>query len=131
MNKRVASAARGIAMAVLAALFVAVAGTVLHRQSVVISGVELYWGAGAALLLLATVQLWLVAWSASVIPTAVAGLVAYATVGLLSSGGPDKRLVLGDLPGNVWVFGIAGVTLLMLVVAAWLLARWKAALRDG
>ncbi|MFJ4168271.1 hypothetical protein ACIPY3_02055 [Paenarthrobacter sp. NPDC089714] len=131
MNKRVASAARGIAMAVLAALFVAVAGTVLHRQSVVISGVELYWGAGAALLLLASVQLWLVAWSASVIPTAVAGLVAYATVGLLSSGGPDKRLVLGDLPGNVWVFGIAGVTLLMLVVAAWLLARWKAALRDG
>ncbi|MFI2563105.1 hypothetical protein [Paenarthrobacter sp. NPDC018779] len=131
MNKRVASAARGIAMAVLAALFVAVAGTVLHRQSVVISGVELYWGAGAALLLLASVQLWLVAWSASVIPTAVAGLVAYATVGLLSSGGPDKRLVLGDLPGNVWVFGIAGVTLLMLVAAAWLVARWKAALKGG
>ncbi|MFF1828731.1 hypothetical protein [Paenarthrobacter sp. NPDC058040] len=127
MNKRVASAARGIAVAVLAALFVAFAGTVLHRQSVVITGVELYWGVGAALLLLASVELWLVAWSGSVIPTAVAGLVAYASVGVLSSGGPDKRLVLGDLIGNIWVFGIAGVTLLMLVIAAWLLARWKAA----
>jgi hypothetical protein len=26
-------------------------------------------------------------------------------------------LVLGDASGNVWVFGIAGVTLVMLVVA--------------
>jgi N-acetyl-1-D-myo-inositol-2-amino-2-deoxy-alpha-D-glucopyranoside deacetylase len=30
---------------------------------------------------------------------------------------PGKRLIAGDLAGNVWVFGIAGVTVLMLVWA--------------
>lgn len=123
MNRGVASTARGIAAAVLAALFVAVAGTALHRQSVLLSGVEVAWGVGAALLLLASVQLWLAAWSRSVIPTAVAGVVGYAAVGVLSSAGPDKQLVLGDAVGNIWVFGIAGVTLIMLLVASRLRAR--------
>ncbi|MEV7605240.1 hypothetical protein AB0N65_07350 [Paenarthrobacter sp. NPDC089322] len=123
MSKGAASAARGIAAGVLAALLVAPAGTVLHRQAVVISGVDVPWGVCAALLLLASVQLWLAAWSRSVVPTAVAGLVGYAAVGLFSSAGPDKQLVLGDVAGNVWVFGIAGVTLLMLAVAHRLRAR--------
>ncbi|MDR6685042.1 N-acetyl-1-D-myo-inositol-2-amino-2-deoxy-alpha-D-glucopyranoside deacetylase [Arthrobacter sp. 1088] len=127
MNKGVASAARGIATAVLAALFVAAAGTALHRQTVVLSGVDIPWGVGAALLLLASVQLWLAAWSVSVIPTAVAGGVAYAAVGALSSGGPSKQLLLGDAMGNTWVFGIAAVTLIMLVVASRLRMRWRGA----
>ena len=127
MNKGVASTARGIAAAVLAALFVAVAGTALHRQTMVISGVDLSWGVCAALLMLASVQLWLAAWSGSVIPTAAVGVVAYATVGALSSGGPDKQLLLGDAVGNVWVFGIAVVTLIMLLVASRLRKRWRTA----
>lgn len=127
MNKVVASTARGIAAAVLAALFVAVAGTALHRQTMVISGVDVAWGDCAALLMLASVQLWLAAWSGSVIPTAAAGVVAYATVGALSSGGPDKQLLLGDAVGNVWVFGIAVVTLIMLLVASRLRKRWRTA----
>ena len=127
MNKVVASTARGIAAAVLAALFVAVAGTALHRQTMVISGVDLAWGVCAALLMLASVQLWLAAWSGSVIPTAAAGVVAYATVGALSSGGPDNQLLLGDAVGNVWVFGIAVVTLIMLLVASRLRKRWRTA----
>jgi N-acetyl-1-D-myo-inositol-2-amino-2-deoxy-alpha-D-glucopyranoside deacetylase len=127
MNKGVVSTARGIATAVPAALFVAAAGTALHRQAVVLSGVDVPWGVGAALLMLASVQLWLAAWSASVIPTAVAGVVAYAGVGALSSGGPSKQLLLGDAVGNIWVFGIAMVTLIMLVVASRLRMRWRSA----
>lgn len=121
--------ARGIAAAVLAALLVAAAGTALHRQSMVISGVDVAWGVCAALLLLASVQLWLAAWSGSVIPTAVAGVVVYATVGALSSGGRDKQLLLGDAAGNIWVYGIAAVTLIMLVVASRLVKRWRTAVQ--
>jgi hypothetical protein len=109
---------RGIAAAVLAALFVAMAGTGLHRQVLPLAGVEVPWGVAAALMLLASVQLWLAAWSRSVIPTAVAGVVSYAVVGVLSSAGPAKQLVLGDAVGNVWVFGIAAVSLVMLVAAS-------------
>ena len=116
MKRGAVGSVRGIATAVLAALFVALAGTVLHRQAVLWSGVEVPWGVAAALLLLASVQLWLGAWSRSVIPTAVAGVVSYAVVGVLSSAGSAKQLILGDPVGNVWVFGIGVVTLIMLVV---------------
>jgi N-acetyl-1-D-myo-inositol-2-amino-2-deoxy-alpha-D-glucopyranoside deacetylase len=125
MKKGAASAARGVAVGMLAALFVAAAGTALHRQAAVVAGVGLYWGVCAALLLLASVQLWLVAWSRSVIPTAVAGIGAYTAVGVLSSGGPDRMLILGDAVGNTWIFGIAGVSLIMLLVAARLRAKWN------
>ncbi|MEV7660903.1 hypothetical protein [Paenarthrobacter sp. NPDC089316] len=118
MKRGAASTVRGIAAAVPAALFVAAAGTALHRQSLSWSGVELPWGVAAALLLLASVQLWLAAWSRSIVPAAVAGVVGYAAVGLLSSAGPAKQLVLGDAVGNVWVFGIGAVTLVMLVAAS-------------
>jgi N-acetyl-1-D-myo-inositol-2-amino-2-deoxy-alpha-D-glucopyranoside deacetylase len=127
MKKGAAGTARSIAAAVLAAFFVSLAGTALHRQTVAVAGVELPWGLFAALLLLAAVQLWLAAWRRSVVPTAVAGIVTYATVGVLSSGGSAKRLILADMAGNVWVYGIAGVTFLMLLVAGRLRARWKAA----
>ncbi|MFJ4207062.1 hypothetical protein ACIPY2_01170 [Paenarthrobacter sp. NPDC089675] len=127
MKKGAAGAVRGTAAGLLAALFVALAGTALHRQSVLVAGVDVPWGVCAALLLLASVQLWLAAWSRSVIPSAVAGLGAYAAVGVLSSGGPDKVLILGDTVGNAWIFGIAVVTLVMLLVAARLRARWNSA----
>ncbi|ABM09461.1 hypothetical protein [Arthrobacter sp. Rue61a] len=115
MKRRVAGSVRGIATAVPAALFVALAGTVLHRQTLLWSGVEISWGVAAALLLLASVQLWLASWSRSVVPTAVAGVVSYAAVGFLSSAGAAKQLILGDAVGNVWVFGIGVVTLIMLM----------------
>ncbi|MBO1267343.1 hypothetical protein [Arthrobacter cavernae] len=123
MNKRVAGTARGLAAAVPAALFAALAGTALHRQSVVIAGVDVPWGAAAALVLLAAVQLWLAAWSRSLLPTAVAGIGCYAAVGALAAAGPGKQLILGDPAGNIWVYGIAGVTIAMLIVAAWLRRR--------
>lgn len=116
MKRGVAGTVRGIFTAVPAALFVALGGTGLHRQTILWAGVELPWGVAAALLLLASLQLWLAAWSRSVVPAAVAGVVSYAVVGILSSVGPAKQLIPGDAVGNVWVFGIGGVTLVMLVV---------------
>ena len=115
MNRRAAGTLRGIAVAVPAALFAALAGTALHRQSVKASGVDIFWGCAAALLLLAALQLLLGAWSRSLIPTAVVGIGCYATVGFLSTGGTGKQLIVADLPGNVWVFGIAAVTVVMLL----------------
>jgi hypothetical protein len=106
--------AGGIAAAVPAALFAATAGTALHRQQWVLSGVVLPWGAVAALVLLASVQLLLGAAFRSVIPTAACGVLCYVLAGWWSTLEPGKRLISGDLPGSIWVYGIAGATLLML-----------------
>lgn len=109
--------AGGIAAAVPAALFAALGGTALHRQEWMLSGAVLPWGAAAALALLGSVQLLLGAAFRSPVPTAVCGVVCYILAGWWSAMAPGKRLIAGDLPGNVWVYGIAGVTVLMLVWA--------------
>lgn len=115
MNKGATGTARGIAVAVPVALFAALAGTALHRQALLTAGVDVYWGTAAALLLLASLQLLLGAWSRSLIPTAVLGIVCYATIGLLSTGGTGKQLIVADLAGNVWIYGSAGITFVMLL----------------
>ncbi|WP_427130012.1 hypothetical protein [Pseudarthrobacter sp. S9] len=106
--------AGGIAAAVPAALFVSLAGTALHRQDVQIAGVGLPWGAVAALVLLGSVELWLGAFFRSVIPTAACGVLSYALTGWWSTLETGRRLVIGDTAGNIWVYGIAGVTVAML-----------------
>jgi hypothetical protein len=110
VNIRAAGKAGGIAAALPAALFVALAGTVLHRQAVPVAGVELPWGAVAALVLVASVELLLGAAFRSIVPTAVCGAGCYALTGWWSTLGPGRRLILGDLAGNLWIFGIAVVT---------------------
>jgi N-acetyl-1-D-myo-inositol-2-amino-2-deoxy-alpha-D-glucopyranoside deacetylase len=112
--KRAAGTAGGIAAAVPAALFVALAGTALHRHDLVLGGVDVPWGAVAALVLLGSVQLWLGAAFRSVIPTAACGVLCYALIGWWSTLEAGKRLVIGDAAGNIWVFGIAGITVAML-----------------
>jgi N-acetyl-1-D-myo-inositol-2-amino-2-deoxy-alpha-D-glucopyranoside deacetylase len=107
--------AGGIAAAVPAALFAAAAGTALHRQQWLVSGVVLPWGAVAALVLLGAVQLLLGAAFRSVIPTAASGVVCYVLTGLWSNLEPGKRLIAADLPGYLWIYGSAGVTVLMLL----------------
>ena len=106
--------AGGIAAAVPAALFVALAGTALHRHDVTLAGVALPWGAVAALLLLGSVQLWLGAAFRSVLPTAACGVLCYALTGWWSTLGPGKQLLISDTAGSVWVFGVAAVTVGML-----------------
>jgi N-acetyl-1-D-myo-inositol-2-amino-2-deoxy-alpha-D-glucopyranoside deacetylase len=115
LKSKATGTALGIAAAVPVAFFVAVAGTALHRQTAVIAGVELPAGACGALLLLASVQLLLGAAFRSIIPTAVSGAACYAAVGVLSSAGPRKLLILGDALGNAWIYGILVVTIAMLL----------------
>ncbi len=107
--------ARGTAAAVPAALFVALAGTALHRQDISVSGVELPWGAVAALVLLGSTQVWLSAAYRSVFPAAACGALCYVLLGWWSLLGPGKQVLLGDLAGNTWIYGTAGVTAAMLV----------------
>jgi hypothetical protein len=115
VTKRAAGRAGGIAAALPAALFVALAGTALHRQQLLVADVELPWGAVAALLLLASVELLLGAASRSLVPTAVCGAGCYALTGWWSTLEIGKRLIIGDLAGNLWIFGAAAVTVAMLV----------------
>ena len=115
MNSRAAGRAGGIAAALPAALFVALAGTALHRQRLPLGGVELPWGAVAALVLLASVELLLGAAFRSVVPAAVCGGACYALAGWWSTFDRGKRLIFGDLPGNLWIFGIAVVTVIVLL----------------
>lgn len=106
--------AGGLAAAVPAALFAAMAGTALHRQELVTAGVVLPLGVLAALVLLGSVQLFLGASFRSLVPTAAAGVLCYLLTGWWSAMVPGKRLITGDLAGNVWVYGIVVVTVLML-----------------
>ena len=106
--------AGGIAAAAPAALFVALAGTALHRHDILLAGVALPWGAVAALLLLGSVQLWLGAAFRSVLPAAACGILCYALTGWWSTLEPGKRLLIADTAGSVWIFGVAAVTVGML-----------------
>lgn len=87
----------------------------LHGQDFLVAGVEVPWGAVAALALLGAVELWLGAAFRSVLPTAVCGILCYALAGWWSALGNGKRLIIGDLAGTVWIYGIAVVTLILLV----------------
>ncbi|MGY2745611.1 hypothetical protein ACQCSU_06120 [Pseudarthrobacter sp. O4] len=115
MNKGAAGMAGGVAAAVPAALFVALAGTALHGHGVLIFGIDVPWGAAAALVLLGSVQLWLGAAYRSGVPTAVCGVLCYALTGWWSTLENGKRLVVADTAGNLWIFGSAVVTLAVLV----------------
>jgi N-acetyl-1-D-myo-inositol-2-amino-2-deoxy-alpha-D-glucopyranoside deacetylase len=124
MNRRAAGMAGGLAAAVPAALFAALAGTALHRQQLETAGLAfaglgangtvLPLGAVAALLLLASLQLFLGAAFRTLIPTAVCGVLCYVLAGWWSGMESGKRLIAGDLAGGIWVYGIVVVTVVML-----------------
>jgi len=42
-------------------------------------------------------------------------VVCYVLAGWWSMLEPGKRLIAGDLSGNIWIYGIAGATVVMLV----------------
>ena len=86
----------------------------LHRQDILVAGVEVPWGAAAALVLLGAVELWLGAAFLSALPTAVCGALCYALAGWWSTLASGKRLIIGDLAGNLWIYGIVVVTIGML-----------------
>jgi hypothetical protein len=106
--------AGGLAAAVPAALFAGAAGTALHRHQLFFDDGAFPWGALAALVLLGSVQHLLAAAFRSIVAPAVTGVLCYALVGWLSVLEPGKRVVAGDLAGNLWAYGSVVVTVLML-----------------
>lgn len=115
MIKGAAGTAGGMTVAVPAALFCVAAGTMLHRQVLSLAGLNFPLGLFGALVLIGAVQVLVGAWSRSMAAVAVLGGLSYAAAGWLAMAPPGQRLILGDFHGNAWVFGIAVVTLLVMV----------------
>lgn len=87
----------------------------LHGQHLLLAGVQVPWGAAAALALLGAAELWLGAAFRSVLPVGVCGVGCYGLAGWWSSLEPGRRLIIGNLAGSIWIYGIAAVTLVALV----------------
>ena len=105
------------AAAILAGLVTGLLGTALHAQAFYAGTVELPWGAAAALLLLLALALYVGLWGRSVVLSAVTGLAAYVVVGILTVPHGQYGLIVGNLAGTLWLFGIAVVTPLAMLLA--------------
>jgi hypothetical protein len=103
----------------LGGVLAAVLGTTLHAQILPVGEVALPLGAAAALVLAGSIILWCGLWARSLLITALSGGTAYLVVALLSLSsetliltgtegpGPEPAAVLA---GNIWMFGLALVT---------------------
>lgn len=98
-------------------------GTSLHGHAWHGDGFFIPLGAGAALLLLAAVQLFVGLWSRNAWIVVVCGGATYACAGLLSMPMSGFGMISGNVQGNVWLYGIAVVTP---VVAWWTSAILRA-----
>ncbi|WP_434993571.1 hypothetical protein, partial [Arthrobacter sp. Ld5] len=116
--------------AVAAGIVAGLVGTALHGHLLFLGGVALPAGALAALLLAGSLFLLCGLWARNVMMTAVAGAIAYGVVAMLSRS--EKTLILTGsstaapgtaLAGNLWLFGVLGVTLAAVVQCAVVLRR--------
>lgn len=96
--------------AVIAGVVAGFLGTALHARALYLQTVELPWGALAALMLVLALGLYVGLWARSSVLAAVTGLAAYAMVGILTIPHGQYGLIIGNLAGNIWLFGIAVVT---------------------
>ncbi|MHA7143183.1 hypothetical protein ACX80U_00565 [Arthrobacter sp. TmT3-37] len=111
--------------AVVAGITAAVFGTLLHAHVLFVAGTALPVGAVAALALAGSLFLLSGLWARSVAMTAVAGVVAYGVVALLSTS--SKTLILTGssevapgtaAAGNLWLFGVLAMTLVAVTLGA-------------
>ncbi|MBG0740348.1 PIG-L family deacetylase [Paeniglutamicibacter antarcticus] len=116
---RLAGAVATIGLGVLAGLL----GTALHGHALATAGPVLPWGSALALLLLLSLTLFVGLWRRSAWLSAISGFFAYVVAGILSIPRGDYGLIIGDVQGNVWLYGIAVVTPLSAVVCVYLLRR--------
>ena len=124
-------------VAAVLGLAVAVLGTALHGQQWDLESVSLPVGAVAAVLLAGSAAVFLALWARNVYLSPLVGGVAYLVVGLFAAS-EDQPLVLTDLvmepllptaiAGNVWVFGLAIVTVVASMVSWWVLRPRRASL---
>lgn len=99
-------------------------GTSLHAHALFTGGPVVPWGAALALLLLAAVETFVGLWSRSAWVVVWCGAAAYATAGLLSLQLGSFGMILDNLQGRIWLYGIAVATLLTALLV-WRLQRIK------
>ena len=97
-------------------------GTSLHGHALYSGHSAIPYGAGLALLLLAAVSMFVGLWSRSAWVVVWCGAAAYATAGLLSLPLGTFGLILDNIQGRTWLYGIAVVTPLA-ALAVWALLR--------
>ena len=117
----------------LAGLLASVLGTGLHAQILYLGDTALPLGVVGALLLSCAVTVFAGLWAGAALWSAVAGLLAYAVLGLFTLDLWDSPLiitgtVLADQPGivlagRIWLFGQAVATIAALLIASRVLAR--------
>ncbi len=109
--------------AVVAGLVAGLLGTALHGHVLVVGDLLVPWGAAAALLLVLSLSLFIGLWARSGWLSAVSGFAAYLVAGLLSIPRGEYGLVIANLQGTVWLYGIAVVTPLAALGCAYMLRR--------
>ncbi|MCZ2404517.1 PIG-L family deacetylase [Paenarthrobacter sp. Z7-10] len=117
------------AVAVAAGLLAGILGTALHGQTFYLQGWGLIWGAAAALLLLLSLAVLVGLWARSSWYPVLTGLAAYAVAGILAVSRGGSALIVGNLSGNVWLFGIAAMTPLAAIACALILHPRRSATR--
>ncbi|MHA7263968.1 hypothetical protein ACX80W_12280 [Arthrobacter sp. TMN-37] len=112
---------RAVAGGLLGGVLAAVLGTALHAQVLRVDELALPVGAVAALVLAGSIIIWCGLWARSILITALSGGTAYLAVALVSLSaetliltgvegpGPAPDAVLA---GNIWMYGLVGVTVL-------------------
>ncbi|WP_427018803.1 PIG-L family deacetylase [Pseudarthrobacter sp. P1] len=117
------SAAGAAAAAVGAGLGAGLLGTALHGQALYTSGGVLPLGAAAALLLLLSLALVAGLWGRRIWVSLAVGAVAYAVAGILSIPRGGLGLIVANLQGNVWLYGIAVATPIAALICRSVLRR--------
>jgi hypothetical protein len=125
---------QAVATAVMGGLGIAVLGTALHGRLFYLAGTGVPVGAAAALVFAGSLAVYLGLWAGRVWISALTGMVAYALVGLLAMGTDDMVVLTGSEPegprsalaGDIWIYGLAAVTVAA-VVLCWAVLRREAA----
>lgn len=115
-----------ILSSVVAGVLVAAFGTMLHARTSTLGGVQLPWGVALALLLLAATMVLVGAWSRSPLLGTVTGAATYATCVIFAIPHGQVGLIISTLSGNLWLYGVAVVTVLYMFSSAVLSARSRA-----
>lgn len=115
-----------LAAAVGAGVGAGLLGTSLHGHAWYLHGAAnaIPYGAALALLLLASVSMFVGLWSRSSWVVVLCGAAAYITAGLLSLQIGSFGMIFDNIQGRLWLYGIAFVTPLVAWLT-WLLLRRK------
>lgn len=113
----------GVLAAIGAGLGGGLLGTSLHGHAIYSSTVTIPVGALAALLLLASLELFVGLWTKNVWTVVFVGGAAYLCCGIFSLQRGGSALIANNLQGNLWLYGIAITTPLLAWGVAIILRR--------